>query len=67
MVLFKGMWNKLYYTYHTFLSNFLREFGVSFKLSFFFFREFQPMASAPDNSSLNSFLLSDQDINQFLV
>ena len=30
---------------------------------FFFEREFQPMASAPDNSSLSS----DQDTNQFLV
>ena len=30
---------------------------------FFFFREFQPMASAPDDSSLSS----DQDTNQFLV
>ena len=32
-------------------------------LFFFFFREFQPIASAPDNSSLSL----DQDINQFLV
>ena len=30
---------------------------------FFFLREFQPMASAPDDSSLSS----EQDINQFLV
>ena len=30
---------------------------------FFFLREFQPMASAPDDSSLSS----DQDTNQFLV
>ena len=30
---------------------------------FFFFREFQPMMSAPDDSSLSS----DQDTNQFLV
>ena len=30
---------------------------------FFFFREFQLMASAPDDSSLSS----DQDTNQFLV
>ena len=30
---------------------------------FFFLREFQHMASAPDNSSLSS----DQDSNQFLV
>ena len=29
----------------------------------FFFREFQPMTSAPDDSSLSS----DQDTNQFLV
>ena len=29
----------------------------------FFFREFQPMTSASDDSSL----LSDQDTNQFLV
>ena len=29
----------------------------------FFFREFQPMASAPDNRSLSS----NQDTNQFLV
>ena len=29
----------------------------------FFFREFQPIASAPDDSSLSS----DQDSNQFLV
>ena len=28
-----------------------------------FFREFQPMASAPNDSSLSS----DQDTNQFLV
>ena len=32
-------------------------------LHFFFEREFQLMASAPDDSSLSS----DQDINQFLV
>ena len=30
---------------------------------FFFEREFQPMASAPDDSSLST----DQDTNQFLV
>jgi len=30
---------------------------------FFFFKEFQPMASALDNS----YLLSDQDTNQFWV
>ena len=30
---------------------------------FFFETEFQPMASAPDDSSLSS----DQDINQFLM
>ena len=30
---------------------------------FFFLREFQPMAFAPDDSSLSS----DQDTNQFLV
>ena len=30
---------------------------------FYFFREFQPMAFASDNSSLSS----DQDTNQFLV
>ena len=30
---------------------------------FFFAREFQPMASAPDDSSLSL----DQDTNQFLV
>lgn len=30
---------------------------------FFFLREFQPMASAPDNNSLSS----NQDTNQFLV
>ena len=29
----------------------------------FFFREFQPMASTPDDNSLSS----DQDINRFLV
>ena len=29
----------------------------------FFFREFQPMTFAPDDS----YLSSDQDINQFLV
>ena len=29
----------------------------------FFFREFQPMASAPDDNSLSS----DQDTNRFLV
>ena len=33
------------------------------KLFFFFLREFQPMTSAPDDSSLSS----DQDTNQFLV
>ena len=35
----------------------------NFLLIFFFFREFQPMASAPDDSSLSS----NQDTNQFLV
>ena len=35
---------------------------------FFFLREFQPMASTPDDSSLSSDQLSsDQDTNQFLV
>ena len=34
----------------------------SIKVYFFFFREFQPMVSALDNSSLSS----DQDTNQFL-
>ena len=29
----------------------------------FFFKEFQPMASTPDDSSLSS----DQDTNQFLM
>ena len=33
------------------------------RVFFFFFREFQPMASALNNNSLSS----DQDINRFLV
>ena len=34
-----------------------------YNIDFFFLREFQPMAFAPNDSSL----LSDQDTNQFLV
>ena len=40
-----------------------REREMSDEFFFFFLREFQPMASAPDDSSLSS----DQDTNQFLV
>ena len=38
-------------------------FDAKTKESRFFLREFQPMASAPDDNSL----LSDQDTNQFLM
>ena len=37
--------------------------NLSFPTLFFIFKEFQPMAFAPDDSSLSS----DQDTNQFLV
>ena len=36
---------------------------IYLRVFFFFFKEFQPMASTPDNHSLSS----DQDTNQFLV
>ena len=62
MLKFKNLKKKYYYYYYLVKLPF--RFTKSTIFFFFFLeREFEPMASAPDDSSLSL----DQDTNQFLV